>query len=113
MSFFGLSDATRPADLEPRLRERGAVLAERLAVVALDLGDGVPDLAVPDDVEVRRVDHAGRPPRHRPHRCAVFGGTPADEESLEVSAARLQDESRTSRCRNGTPVGAAGHVVGG
>ena len=53
--WWRLSEFTRPAALEPELLARGAGLVDRMDVLALPLADGVPDLAVPDDVEVRRV----------------------------------------------------------
>lgn len=53
--WWRLSEYTRPAGLEPELVARGAQVVDRMDVLALPLGDGVPELAVPDDVEVRRV----------------------------------------------------------
>jgi GNAT superfamily N-acetyltransferase len=43
----------------------------------------------------------------------VFGGSHADDESLALSAARLDDESRYLVLRDGTPVGSAGLTVVG
>ena len=111
VSFFELSDATRPADLEQRLVERGAELTETLAVLALDLSDGVPGLDVPTDLDVRRVttledlratDHID---------VEVFGGTHADEATLAAAAARLADDHRLLALRAGSPVGTGGLVV--
>jgi hypothetical protein len=113
VNFFELSDATRPPDLEERLRERGAVQTERLAVVALDLGDGVPDLDVPADVEVRRVLDLDDLRATDRIDVAAFGGSHADEESLALSASRLHEESRYLALRDGVPVGTAGHVLAG
>jgi GNAT superfamily N-acetyltransferase len=113
VNFFELSDATRPRDLEQRLCERGAVRTETLAVLALDLGRGVPDLAVPADVEVRRVLDVDDLRATDRIDVAAFGGTHADEESLTLSATRLHDESRYLALRDGAPVGTAGHVVAG
>jgi hypothetical protein len=113
VSFFDVSEATRPRDLEQRLRERGAQLTETLAVLALDLTAGPPDLHVPADLEVRRV--AGIDDLRETDRIdvAVFGGRPADEETLADSAARLEDDWRYLVLRHGRPIGAAGHVVVG
>ncbi|MFC6707385.1 hypothetical protein [Flexivirga alba] len=46
----GLTDRTRPADLAGLLRDRGGVELERMAILALDLTAGRPDLDVPADV---------------------------------------------------------------
>ncbi len=54
--WWRLSAFTRPSGLEPELVRRGATVVDRMDVLALPLEDGVPDLAVPDDVEVRRAD---------------------------------------------------------
>jgi hypothetical protein len=113
VAFFELSEATHPRDLEQRLRERGAVLSERLAVLALDLRDGVPDLDVPDDLEVRRVATIEELRATDRIDVAAFGGTLADEESLARSLARLEDEVRYLALRDGVPVGTGGHVVAG
>jgi len=113
VTFFELSRSTRPPDLEQRLRERGAELTETLAVLALDLAPGVPDLAVPDGVEVRRVLDVDDLRAAENVVVAVFGGTPADEEALARSAARLQDEPRYLALRDGAPAGTAGHAIAG
>jgi GNAT superfamily N-acetyltransferase len=113
VSFFELSDATRPPDLEPRLQERGAELTETLAVLALDLRGGRPDLEVPPDLEVRRVADLDDLRATDRIDVEVFGGSHADEDSLALSAARLDDDHRFLALRDGVPVGAAGHVVAG
>jgi hypothetical protein len=113
VSFFELGDATRPPDLEPRLRERGAELTETLAVLALDLTRGVPDLGVPPDLEVRRVTGVDDLRASDRIDVEVFGGSHADEDALARTAARLADEPRFVVLRDGLPVGTAGHVVAG
>jgi hypothetical protein len=113
VNFFELTDSTRPGDLEQRLRERGGQLTETLAVLALDLRGGVPDLDVPDDVEVRRVTTLDDLRATDQVDVAAFGGTHADEESLARSATRLADEPRYLALRAGVPAGAAGHTLGG
>lgn len=45
-----------PPGLADVLVDNGAVLAEEAAILAMEIADGTPDLAVPDDVTVRRVD---------------------------------------------------------
>jgi GNAT superfamily N-acetyltransferase len=114
VNFFELGETTRPPDLERRLRERGAQLTETLAVLALDLTAGLPDLDAPPEVEVRRI--AGVDDLRAADRVdvEVFGGRHADEEDLALSASRLDDEARYLAVRGGTPVGSAGQtVVGG
>lgn len=55
--WWSLSDTTRPEGLEPELLRRGATVTERTDVLALPLdGRELPDLGVPEDVVVRRVD---------------------------------------------------------
>jgi hypothetical protein len=51
-----VSDATRPADTEAGLRERGGKRIDAVQILAMDLNGGVPDLAVPADVSVELVD---------------------------------------------------------
>ena len=113
VNFFELGDATRPPDLEPRLRDRGAELTETLAVLALDLTSGVPDLDVPADVEVRRVTDLDDLRATDRIDVEVFGGSHASEEALALTASRLFDDHRYLVLRDGVPVGAAGHVVAG
>ena len=113
VTFFDLSERTRPPDLERRLRERGGELTETLAVLAFDLTRGVPELAVPEDVEVRRVLTLDDLRATDRIDVAAFGGTPADEAALARSAERLADEPRYLALRAGVPLGTAGHVVAG
>ena len=51
-----VSDATRPADTEARLRDRGGKRIDAVQILARDLEGEVPDLAVPADVSVELVD---------------------------------------------------------
>jgi hypothetical protein len=113
VNFFELSDTTRPADLEQRLRERGAELTETLAVLALDLTTGVPDLDVPPGLEVRRITDLDDLRAVDRVDVAVFGGSPADEESLVSSASRLDDDHRYLVLRDGVAVGSGGFTLGG
>lgn len=55
-TLWAVHDLSLPADLAETLLGLGASVKEDFDVLALDLTDGVPDLAVPDDVEVRRAD---------------------------------------------------------
>jgi hypothetical protein len=111
VNFFELGETTRPPDLEQRLRERGGELTEQLAVLALDLAAGLPDLDVPSDLEVRRVTGIDDLRATDLIDVEVFGGSPADEEALALSAARLDGESRYLALRDGRPVGSAGLTV--
>jgi hypothetical protein len=113
VNFFGLGETTRPPDLEQRLRDRGAQLTETLAVLALDLTAGLPDLDVPPDLEVRRISGIDDLRAADSIDVEVFGGSHADEDALALSASRLDDEVRYLALRAGTPVGAAGHTVVG
>lgn len=115
VTFTGLSDATRPADLERLLRERGAGLVEELAVLALALPDGVPDLAPPPDVVVRRVDDLDGLRAHDRIAVEAFGGTPLTDEQLGARLARLAEEvgERYVAYRAGEPVGAGGLTLVG
>jgi len=54
-TWWHLSDATRPLALEPELLRRGAALEARMDVLGLPIEAGVPDFAVPPDVEGRRA----------------------------------------------------------
>jgi len=113
VTFFELGDTTRPPDLERRLQERGAELTETLAVLALDLTDGVPDLDVPPDLELRRVSTLEDLRAADRIDVAVFGGQPADDEALAKSLARLDQDNRVLALRAGAPIGTGGHVVAG
>lgn len=76
-----------PAGLEDALRARGGVLDETVDVFALDLTDGAgrPDLAVPDDLEVRwQVDEATT-------RDALQVGVEAFEEGSLPPPERLHE----------------------
>ena len=113
VNFFELSDATRPPDLEPRLRERGAELTETLAVLALDLARGVPDLDVPPDLEVRRVADLDDLRATDRIDVEVFGGSHADEEALALAAPAAPTTTASSRCATACRSAPAGHVVAG
>jgi hypothetical protein len=113
VTFFDIGDATRPADLEQRLRERGAELTETLAVLALDLADGVPELAVPADLELRAVTTLDDLRAVDRIDVDVFGGRLSDDAELETAMADHAHDPMVLALRDGTPVGSAGHVVAG
>lgn len=78
----GLTDHTRPADLAGRLRERGGVELERMAILALDLTAERPDLDVP--AEVATVVPMDR------RTCADFEAVAA--EAFETERRPVRDE---------------------
>ncbi len=111
VTFFDISDETQPADLEPRLLERGARLTETLGILALDLGAGIPDLDVPTDLELRRIRTIEDLRASGAIDAEVFGGTIAADEVLAATASRLDDDHRVLALRDGRPLGSAGHGV--
>jgi hypothetical protein len=111
VNFFELSDATRPPDLERRLRERGGVLTETLAVLALDLTGGLPELDVPPDIEVHRVRDVDDLRAANAIDVAAFGGSEPSDDALAQSAARLDVDHRCLALRGGTPVATGGLVI--
>ncbi len=115
VAFSGLSEATRPPTLEPRLAERGE-LCETLAVLARPLAE-LPDLAVPDDVELRQVLDLDTLSDLDRVETEVFGGTARSEEQLTQDLPRVvadTTEPRWVAYRDGAAVGAAGlALVGG
>lgn len=116
VAFTGLTTATRPPDLEATLLRRGAEPSDTLAVLALDLARGVPDLHAPDDLELLPVvDLETRRDVDRID-TAVFGGHPQTDERLAASAdaiTRGEEEPRVLALRDGVPVGTAGFTVAG
>jgi GNAT superfamily N-acetyltransferase len=115
-TFLGISDTTRPPELERTLLRRGATLHETLAVLALDLTNGLPDLDVPSDLELTEVwDVDGMAAVDRLD-VAVFGDSPAGVQQLAASLARVHagvEEPRVLAWRDGVAVGTAGHVFAG
>lgn len=115
--FAGITDDTRPADLEDQLVARGAELHETLAILARDLEAGLPDLAVPAELELRpAADLESRRAMDR-LEVAVFGGEHQPDEALaaeaEVAARGEESDPRVVAWRDGVAVGTAGHVVAG
>ncbi len=113
VTFFDISDATRPPDLERRLKERGAELTETLAVLALDLADGVPDLDVPVDLELRAVTTLDDLRAVDRIDVEVFGGSLSGDTELEKAMADDAHGPMVLALRDGAPVGSGGHVVAG
>jgi hypothetical protein len=117
--WWRLSEFTRPAGLEPELLARGAGLVDRMDVLALPLAAGVPDLGVPEDVEVRRVTD------EQTVRDAIvigndaFGGDDPTAEQLASALAEVErglaDDSsgRWVAYVGGRPAGTGGYTLAG
>ena len=116
VTFNGISEATRPAELEQLLLDRGAVLSETLAVLALDLRDGVPDLDVPPDVALTPVLDLDAMREVHHLDVTVFGDSPADDEHLSAALRPVlagTEPPRVLARRDGVAIGTAGHLVVG
>jgi hypothetical protein len=116
VAVMGLSDLTRPVGLEAHLRERGAVLCETLAVLALDLTGASVDLDVPRGVDVRAVADLETLRDYDRIGVDVFGGMLRTEEELRSSLTTLGDGGRDPMLvayRDDTPVGTGGYTVAG
>jgi hypothetical protein len=117
--WWRLSEFTRPAGLEPELLARGAGLVDRMDVLAFPLAAGVPDLGVPEDVEVRRVTD------EQTVRDAIviandaFGGDDPTAEQLAAALAEVErglaDDSsgRWVAYVGGRPAGTGGYTLAG
>lgn len=75
-TVWGVHDLTVPHDLAATLLGLGATVEEDFEVLALDLADGVPELPVPDDIEVRRADSSAVLDLIYPVTAAAFGKPP-------------------------------------
>ncbi|GAB3872365.1 GNAT family N-acetyltransferase [Terrabacter terrigena] len=117
--WWRLSEFTQPQGLEPELMTRGAGVVDRMDVLALSLDEGLPDLAVPGDVSVRRVTD------EQTVRDAItvgndaFGGAdPTDDQVasalLEVERGLDDDSSgRWVAYVDGRPAGTGGYTLAG
>ena len=115
--FTGISDWTSPDDLEGRLLARGVRLHETLAILARDLSAGLPDLDVPQDIELRAAEDLDSRRVMDRLEVEVFGGERQDDAALaadvEAAARGEATDPRVLAWRNGVAVGTAGHVVAG
>ena len=115
--FVGISDGTRPQDLEDRLVARGARLHETLAILARDLSAGLPDLDVPPELDLRPADDLESRRAMDRLEVGVFGGDFQDDEALaaqaELAARGEETDPRVLAWSDGVAVGTAGHVVAG
>ncbi|HEY1178843.1 MAG TPA: GNAT family N-acetyltransferase [Phytomonospora sp.] len=113
-------EATEPADLPAALEAAGATVAESLDVIAYELAFGLPDLAVPADVEVVRVDTPDALADVYPVTSAVFDQPPptqtfrdaeADELRKQVEAGDERKIYRYLAYADGVPIGHAGTTL--
>jgi len=99
--------------LDDVFRERGGVLDETLAVLALDLTAGVPDLGPLDGLETRWATDVDTMRDNLQVGADVFGDSMPPEEEIvaEVERARTDAESGTGSVvayLDGVPVGCGG-----
>lgn len=118
--WWTVSDTTRPPALEPELLRRGASVTTRMDVLAVPLGGGVPDLAVPHDLEVRRVvDAQGVRDFYLVNNDAFRGPAETTDEQVEFALTELtgglRDDSvgRVVSYVDGHPAGAGGWALFG
>ena len=117
--WWRVSDFTRPSGLEPELMARGAGLVDRMDVLALPLDGDLPDLAVPDGVEVRRVTD------EQTVRDAItvgndaFGGDEPTDDQIAASLLEVQQgladgsSGRWVAYVEGRPAGSGGYTLAG
>lgn len=108
-------------DLADHLSALGASVNDELDVIAYELGFGLPELSVPSDVEVVRIDSPDQLPDAYAVTSAVFGMEPS-REFREGEAAALARDLAAGGDRNafrylayadGNPVGHAGTTLDG
>jgi GNAT superfamily N-acetyltransferase len=117
---------SRPVDTAARLAAHGFRPAETLDVLALDLFRGDADtmvdrLALPDDVEVRRVADEDGVRLAGDLAARVFDESPPTAAQVAEQVAELDEERRTGRWTtgrwvavlDGRPVGSAGATLAG
>lgn len=118
--WWRLHDRTRPRRLEDELLARGAVVTERMDVLALPLYAAVPDLGAPADVVVRRVtDEQTLRDVYVVSQDAFGGEEPTEEQIASGLAETAQSAADGSGGRfvaylDGSPAGTGGFsLVGG
>jgi hypothetical protein len=117
--WWTVSDTTLPG-VEAELERRGGTVVERTDVLAFDLTAGrVPDLAVPDDVTVRRVVERADVVDALVISQLAFGGNEPDDAEVDLSVAEvdrgLADGSggRVLASVDGRPAGTGGWTLVG
>jgi hypothetical protein len=116
VAFMGLSELTRPVGLEAHLEDRGAILCETLAVLALDLTAPPVDLGAPVDVDVRTVGDLETLRDYDRVGVEVFGGSLRTEEELHSSLESIAEGGRDPMLvayRAGVALGTGGFTVAG
>ena len=87
--WWTVTDTTRPG-VEAEVVRRGGSVVERSDVLAFDLSQGrVPDLGVPDDVEVRRVVERPDVLESLVISQRAFGGNEPDDAEVDLNVAEV------------------------
>lgn len=116
-TVWAVHDLTEPGDLAATLVGLGATVQQDHDVLALDLTPGVPDLGVPDDVEVRRADGPEVLDLIYPVTAEAFDAPIASEGYRREEAIAVADEVAAGPARtifrylglvDGVPAGHAG-----
>lgn len=113
-------EATEPEGLPAALLAAGATVEENLDVIAYELAFGLPDLGVPADVEVRRVDTpeiladvypVTAAVFHQPEPSQVFRDAEAEELRRQVDAGEERTIYRYLAYSDGAAIGHAGTTL--
>ncbi|MEV0269035.1 GNAT family N-acetyltransferase [Hamadaea sp. NPDC050747] len=119
---FSVHPATVPADLGDELTRRGSEIVGEHDISAYDLSGGLPELAVPADVTVERVDTPEQLAEAYAVASAAFGQPLPSPEFADAEAAELATQVAAGPDRtvfrylariDGRPVGSAGLTVDG
>jgi hypothetical protein len=114
-----VSDMTTPQGLEKALLARGGTVTERADVLALRLAGGLPDLGVPDGVEVRRVRDERTLRDALGVESDAFRSKPVPEDRIPASLAEIEgglaDDSsgRVVAYIEGVPAATGGWTIAG
>ena len=117
--WWQVSDTQQPPGLEEELVRRGSQVVERMDILGLPIGDGLPDLEVPAGIEVRRVSNlATKRDAHLVERSAFGEQEQTDEQlaqGLGELVAGLADDSagQVVAYVDGEPAGLGGWTMDG
>lgn len=106
-SLFWWCTPDSPGHLEDALLAAGATVATETSILALDLSDRLPDLDVPSDVTVRRVEDEEAVRDSETIAASACGTSPTPNERL----AGILDETRAA-WRDGTGFRSIAYVHG-